>query len=137
MSSDSTSDDMNEIVEPNIPAVPSKSIEFPYSEYTFMVVPTESNSSESPDFLAMIQQMVSNISSFTDRLEFIPESSISLAEFDVCHPRHHISLILSSLGVMPRVPTALHLPVAHIDITGQITICNDTYKFAAHPYNIL
>jgi len=39
MSSDSTSDDMNEIVEPNIPAVPSKSIEFPCLEYTFMAIP--------------------------------------------------------------------------------------------------
>ena len=62
----------------------------------------------------MIQQMVSS-ASFTGRLEFISESSLSLVEFDVCHPRHLISLILSSLGVMSRVPIALRLPVAHID----------------------
>jgi len=34
---DSTSNDVNEIVESNIPAVPSKSIKFPCPEYTFMV----------------------------------------------------------------------------------------------------
>ena len=39
---------------------------------------------------------------------------------------------------MLRIPTALHLPVAHIDnITRLIAICNDTYKFAAYPYSIL
>ena len=56
----------------------------------------------------------------------------------MCHPKRPISLILSSLGVMLRVSTALHLPVAHIDdIIRPIAICNDTYKFNAHPYNIL
>ena len=57
MSSDSTSDNVNEIVKSNIPAMPRKSIEFTCAEYSFMVVPTESYSSESPEFLAMIQQM--------------------------------------------------------------------------------
>ena len=67
--------------------------------------------------------MVSS-ASFTGRLEFIPESN-SLAEFDVCHPKYLISLILSLLGVMSRVSTALHLSVAHIDdITRLIAICN-------------
>ena len=47
-------------------------------------------------------------------------------------------LFLPSLGVMPRIPTALNLPVAHIDdITKLIAICNNTYKFAAYPYSIL
>jgi len=56
----------------------------------------------------------------------------------VCHLKHPIYLILPSLGVMPRVPTALHLPVAHIDnITRQIAICNDTYKFVVYLYSIL
>ena len=41
MSSDSTSDDVNEIVEVNIPTEPGKSIEFLYAEYSFIVVPTE------------------------------------------------------------------------------------------------
>jgi len=54
VSSNSTDDDMNDIVEFNIPAVPSKSIEFPYPEYTFIVVPTESFSCESPEFFAMV-----------------------------------------------------------------------------------
>ena len=33
VSSDSTNDDVDEIVESNIPAVPSKSFEFPYTDY--------------------------------------------------------------------------------------------------------
>ena len=61
-----------------------------------------------------------------------------LAGIDVCLPRHVISLILPSLGVMLRILTALHLPVAHIDdITRPIAICNDTYKFVAYSYSIL
>ena len=53
-------------------------------------------------------------------------------------PRHHICLILPSLGVMHRVHVALHLPVAHIDnITRPIAICNDNYKFAANSDSIL
>ena len=83
MSSDSISDDVNKIVESSTPALPSKLIEFPCDEYNFMVVTTESYSSESPEFIVMIKQMVSSTSSFTNHLEFIPESSLSLAEF-VC-----------------------------------------------------
>ena len=52
VSSVSTSDDMNEIVESNnIPAVPRKSFEFSCDEYSFMVIPTESYPSESPELL--------------------------------------------------------------------------------------
>jgi len=54
MSSNSTSDDVHKIVEINISAEPSKSIEFPCPEYTFMVVLTESYSSESHEFLVII-----------------------------------------------------------------------------------
>ena len=57
MSFDSANDDVDEIIEPNTPAVPSKSFEFPCVEYNFMVVPTDSSSSESPEFLVVIQQM--------------------------------------------------------------------------------
>ena len=55
----------------------------------------------------------------------------------MCHSRHPIYLIFSSLGVMPRVPTALHLFVAHGDITRQLANCNENYKFSIYPYNIL
>ena len=51
MSSDSTSDDVNEIVESKIHALPSKSIEFSCAEYNFMVNPIESYSSESLESL--------------------------------------------------------------------------------------
>ena len=65
------------------------------------------------------------------------ESRVPLS-LDVCPSRHIISLILPSLGVMLRKPTALHLPVAHIDdITRLIAIYNNTCKFAAYPYSIL
>ena len=57
----------------------------------------------SSEFLIMIQQMISNVSSFTGCLKFVPKSSIPpLERFDVCHPRHPIYLFFSSLGVMPR-----------------------------------
>jgi len=54
------------------------------------------------------------------------------------HLEHCIYLILPSLRVMSRVPTALHLPVAYIDdITMPIAIYNDTYKFITYPYSFL
>ena len=64
MCSDSISDDVDEIVELNTPEVPSKSFEFPCVEYSFMVVPIDSSFSESPEFLTIIQQMVSSTSFF-------------------------------------------------------------------------
>ena len=128
---------MDEIVEPNTPAVPSKLFEFSCAEYSFMVVLIDSSSSESPELLAMIQQMIYS-ASFACRLEFIPESNLSLAKFDVYHPRYPIYLILPSLRVIPRVSTALHLSVVYInDITRLIAIYNNTYKFVTNTYNIL
>jgi len=80
--------------------------------------------------------MVSN-TSLLGCLEFVSESHVP-PSLDMCPSRHVISLILLSLGVMPRVPTALHLPIAHIDdITRLIVICNDTCKFVAYTYSIL
>jgi len=39
---------------------------------------------------------------------------------------------------MPRVFTALHLPVAYDDtFIRHIAICNDNYKFIAYLYSIL
>ena len=79
--------------------------------------------------------MVFSASYFSGCLEFVSESNVPpSAELNVCPPRHVISLILSLLGVMPKILTALHLPVAHIDdITRLIAICNDTYKFLSKP----
>jgi len=100
-----------------------------------MVVLINLSFRESPKFLAKVQQMVSS-TSFLGCLEFVFESRVP-PSLDVCPFRHVISLILSSLGVMPRIPTALHLSVAHIDdITRLIVICNDTYKFTAYTYSI-
>jgi len=48
--------------------------------------------------------------------------------------RHLICPIFSSLEVMPRVSTALHLPVAHDDITGQLANDNNNCKFSTCPY---
>ena len=93
MSSDSTSDDVDEIVESNIPAMLSKSFEFPCADYGFMVVLVELTPNESSEFLVMIQQMIFGVSSFTSCLEFVPKSNIpSLEGLDVCHPRHPIYL---------------------------------------------
>ena len=55
VSSDGTSDDMDEIVEPYIPTMPSKLFESPCAEYSFMIVPIDSSLKESPEFLAKIQ----------------------------------------------------------------------------------
>ena len=66
----------------------------------------------------MIQQIISGVSSFTGCLEFVLKSSIlPLEGLNACHPRHLICLFLPSLGVMPRVPTALYLHFAHDYIT--------------------
>jgi len=129
--------DMDEIVEPNTPTMPSKPFESPCAEYSFMVVPIDSSFSESPEFLTKIQHMIYSASSFSGCLEFVSESNVPPL-LDMCPPRHPTYLILPSLGVMPRVPTALHLHVAQIDeITRSIETCNDTYKFVAYLYSIL
>ena len=54
MSSDSTSDEVDEIVEPNTLTMPSKPFESPYVEYSFIVVPIDSSFSEPLEFLAKI-----------------------------------------------------------------------------------
>jgi len=41
------------------------------------------------------------------------------------------------LGVMLRVHIALHLSVAHDDITRHLANCDENYKFIAYPYSIL
>jgi len=79
--------------------------------------------------------MVSSVS-FSSCLEFVFESNVP-PSLDMYPPRHPTYLILSSLGVMPRVLIALHMHVAQIDITRLIATCNDTYKFVAYPYSIL
>jgi len=135
---DSTSDDVDNKVEPNTPTMPSKLFKFSCDKYSFMIAPIDSSCSESPEFLVMIQQMLSN-ASFFGCLEFVSESNVPPSVgLDVCPSRRSIYLILLSLGVMPRVTTAFHLPVAYIDdIIRLIAICNDIYKFAACSYNIL
>jgi len=82
-----------------------------------MIVPTESYSTESSEFFAMIKQMISS-ASFSDYLKFICESNIPpSAGLDVWPPRHHRYIIFSSLRIMLRVPTALHLLVYILKIS--------------------
>jgi len=45
--SDSTNDNVDEIVEPNTPIVPNKSFESPCAEYNFMFIPIDSSVSKS------------------------------------------------------------------------------------------
>jgi len=66
---------VDEIVESNIPTMPSKSFEFSYADYEFMIIPAELFSNESSEFLIMIQQMISSIP-FINCLEFVPKFSI-------------------------------------------------------------
>ena len=75
---------------------------------------------------------------FSGYLEFVPESNIPpFAGLYLCPLRHPNYILFSSLEIMPREPIALHLLVAHIDITKPIAICNDSYRFVAYSYNIL
>jgi len=103
-----------------------------------MVDPTYSSSNESPEFFVMIQQIISS-ASFSDCLELVSEFNIPPFEgLDVCPPRHPRYIFFLYLGFMPKVPTALHVPIAYNDdLTRPIAICNVTYKFVTYPYNIL
>jgi len=104
MSFDSTSNDVNEIIDSNIPKVSSRSFEFPCADYRFMVVPAGLFISESSEFLAMTQQRISGVASFTGCLKFVPKSSIPpFAGIDVCPPKQPRYIIFSSLEIMPRV----------------------------------
>jgi len=77
------------------------------ADYGFIVIHTDSSSSESSKFPAMIQQVITSVFSFTGYLEFVPESSIPLlVGLDVC-PRYPIYLFFLLVRVMPRVPTTL------------------------------
>jgi len=57
--------------------------------------------------------------------------------FDVRPPRKLIYLFFLSLGVMFSGSDVLHLPAAHNEISKQIVICNDDYKFVAYSHSIL
>ena len=54
MSSDSASNDVNVIVEPNTTTIPSKPVESTHAEYSFMIIPTDLSFRESPECLAKI-----------------------------------------------------------------------------------
>ena len=58
---------------------------------------------------------------------------MSQSKFIAYPTQHPMCLIFASLKIMPRVYIALHLPVAHDNITGQLA--NDNYKFSACPYS--
>ena len=92
MSSDSASDVVDEIVESKMPTMPCNPFESPCTEDSFMVVPIDSFFSESSEFLAKIQQIVSSASSFSGCLELVSESNVP-PSLDVCSPRHPIYLI--------------------------------------------
>ena len=94
-------------------------------------------SSQFLEFFTMIRQEVSNFSSFSRCLEIYPESSLSLTEYVAHFLKHPMYLISLPSGVMPRVSTALHLPVTFDDITGQLANCNEKCKFSTCPYNVL
>ena len=55
------------------------------ADYDFMVIPIDSFSSELPELLIMIKQMVFSAASFSGSLEFVTESNIPpSAGLDVC-----------------------------------------------------
>ena len=66
-----------------------------------------------------------------------PSDVISVAVSDVRPPRKLIYLFFLSLRVLLIELVASHLPEMHDEAHKQITICNDTYKYAAYPHSIL
>jgi len=66
-----------------------------------------------------------------------PSNAILLAVFDVHPLRKYIYLFFLSLRVRPSKFDALHVPVMHDEISRQIAICNDDYKFVTYPHSIL
>ena len=88
------------------------------------------------EFSIAIHQVVFDCS-FSGCLEMCPDSSVPLSEFVARPTRPPTCPILGSLKVMPRVSTALHLPVAHDNITRQLSKDKDNYKLYACPYSIL
>ena len=93
VSSDGTSDDVDEIIESNILTVPSKLFEFSCADYglgpfllSYLLVRHLS-------FFVMIQHVIFGVTSYTNCLEFVSKSNIpSLDGLDVRHPRHPIYL---------------------------------------------
>jgi len=77
--------------------------------------------------------------SFTSCLEFVPKSIISsLERLVVCPFRHPVYIISPPIGVLPRVPTVLHLHVAlDDDFTRQLANCDENYKFLVFSCSIL
>ena len=90
-----------------------------------MITFSYSPSSEPLEFLTMIHQVVFDFS-FSGCLEMYSELNLTII---VCCMSHQASAcpIFALLEVMPRVPSALYLPVAYDDITKQLT--NDNYKY--------
>jgi len=76
---------------------------------------------------------------FLTVLEFVSKSNIpASAGLDVCPLRQPKYIISPYIGIMSRMPTALHLPIAQIDDTTRpIVICNDTHKFVTYTYSTL
>ena len=77
----------------------------------------------------MIHQVVFGFSFFSECLKMYPEYSIPLSEFVACPTRHPTCLIFASLEIMPRVSTALHLPVTYNDTLESWQIIMITTNF--------
>ena len=104
------------------------------------------SSSHSLEFLTMVHQVSSGVSSFSGYLEFSLEflkifvshsNVIPLGVSEVRLPRKPMSLFFKSLGVDPSEPVALHLPVTYDETPRQLAIFNVNYKFVAISYSNL
>ena len=104
-----------------------------------------SSSSESVEFLAMIHQVSSGVSYFSEFLEFSPDflpifvspHVMPLAVSKVRLSRKPMSFFPPSLRVEPSESVALHFPVAYDETPKQIAICNDNYKFVTFSHSTL
>jgi len=126
MSSESTTDVVDALVESNAHITDETYVykddqESQETEIgSIIATPSMSSSSKSLEFLAMLHQVSSGLSSFSGCLEFSPEffqisigpsDVIPLAVFEACHPRELSSVFPPSFGVTPRELIVLHLPI--------------------------
>jgi len=124
----------------------SKPPEFSRAGCGYVIASNFFTSSESVKVFTMDHQVTPSVSSFSEYLELFLDFShlsvslsdvIPLAISDVRPPRKLIYLFVLSLGVTPSEYDALHLLVTHDEISKQIVIYNDDYKFAAYPHRNL
>jgi len=126
--------------------ISSKPSEFSHADCGYVIASNFSSSSESVKFFIVLHHDTLSVSSFSEYLELFSDFNhisvalidvILLVVSDVCPRRKLIYLCVISLEVTPSESDALYLLTTHGEISRQIAISNDDYKFVAYPHSIL